>query len=70
MVTVAITMEITPPEKFSFDPTKWLAWKQRFERFRIASDLNTKSEERQVAMLVYAMGDKAEDIHRLNLAQN
>jgi hypothetical protein len=55
-------MEITPPEKFNFDASKWPAWKQRFERFRIASDLSTKSGERQVAMLVYAMGEKAEDI--------
>ena len=33
-------MEIAPPEKFSFYATKWLAWKQRFERFRVASDLS------------------------------
>ena len=31
-------MEITPSEKFSFDPSKWIAWKQRFERFRTAMD--------------------------------
>ena len=34
-------MEITPPEKFSFDSSKWIAWKQKFERFRTASDLTS-----------------------------
>ena len=55
-------MEIALPTKFFFDTTKWLAWKQNFKRFRIASDLCNKTSERQVAMLVYAMGEKAEDI--------
>ena len=55
-------MEITPPEKFSFDPSKWIAWKQRFERFRTASDLTSKAGERQVAILLYSMGEKSEDI--------
>ena len=54
-------MEITPPEKFSFDPSKWIAWKQRFERFRTAFDLTSKAEERQVATLLYSMGEKSED---------
>ena len=44
-------MEITPPENFSFDPSKWIAWKQRFERIRTASDLTSKARERQVARL-------------------
>ncbi len=55
-------MEISPPEKFSFEIENWGAWKQRFQRFRAASDLATKSEERQIAMLLYAMGERAEDI--------
>ena len=55
-------MEIAPQEKFSFDASKWLAWKQRYEHFRVASDPCNKAGERQVAMLVYAMGEKAEDI--------
>ena len=49
-------MEITPPEKFSFDPSKWIVWKQRFERFRTQSDLTNKAGERQLAMLLYLMG--------------
>ena len=55
-------MEITPPEKFSFDTYKWNAWKQRFERFRTASDLTSKAGERQVSMLPYSMGEKSEEI--------
>ena len=55
-------MDIALPDKFSFDAAKWLAWKQRFERFRAASDLCNKAGERKVAMLAYAMGEKAEDI--------
>ena len=55
------TMEIVLPEKFSFHATKWLAWEQRSERFRVASDLCSKTVERRVAMLTYAMGEKAEE---------
>ena len=35
---------------------------RRFERFRQASGLTEKSEESQVNMLIYSMGDKADDI--------
>ena len=45
-------------------PEEWPRWIKRFERFRQASELATKSEERQVNTLVYSMGDKAEDILR------
>ena len=55
-------MEIAPPEKLSFDAIKWLAWKQRFERFWVASDLCNKTSDRQVAMLIYAIGENAEGI--------
>ena len=56
------TIEIVPTEKFSFNTIKWLAWKKRFERFRVALDLCNKTGERQVAMLIYAMNENAEDI--------
>ena len=55
-------MEITPPKIFSFGPSKGIAWKQRFERFRTASDLTCKAGKRQVAMLLYSIGEKSEDI--------
>ena len=64
-------MEIPCPEKFDFVATKWPAWKQRFMRFRQASDLVSKSEERQLNMLIYCMGDKSEDIFQsFNLADD
>jgi transposase InsO family protein len=55
-------MEIQAPENFSFEAAKWLAWKQRFQRFRAASDLGSKPQERQVAMLLYSIGARSEDI--------
>ena len=35
-----------------------------FERFRNATDLDEKSEQKQVSSLVYSMGKEAEDILR------
>ena len=35
---------------------------RRFERFREASNLDEKSEKKQVSSLILAMGDEAEDI--------
>ena len=50
-------------ENFDFaKPDEWPRWIRRFERFRQASDLVSKSEEVQVSTLVYSMGDKAEDL--------
>ncbi len=55
-------MEVPCPVSFDYDAEKWPAWKARFTRFRAASDLSTKSEARQINMLIYCMGEKAEDI--------
>ena len=50
-------------ENFTFaKPEEWPQWIRRFERFRQASDLTSKSQEVQISTLVYSMGDKAEDI--------
>ena len=50
-------------DKFDFaKPEEWPRWIRRFERFKHASDLSSKSEEVQVSTLVYSLGDKAEDI--------
>ena len=56
--------QLTIPDKFSFKPEEWQKWIRRFERFSLASGLNTKPQEEQVNALVYAMGDKADDILR------
>ena len=56
------TFQVTPPKRFSFKPEEWSKWIRRFERFRLASELNKKDEESHVNTLIYSMGDEAEDI--------
>ena len=52
-----------PPERFTFSkPEGWPSWIKRFERYRSASSLDVKEEERQVSSLIYSMGEEAEDI--------
>ena len=47
---------------FTFKFEEWENWLRRFERFRQATGLASKSEETQINILIYSMGDKAEDI--------
>jgi len=57
------TFPISPPESFNFlSPQDWPKWIRHFERFRIRSGLHAKSEENQINVLIYIMGDKADDI--------
>ena len=52
-----------PPEGFNFSkPEGWPSWIRRFENYRIASKLDLEDEKRQVSSLLYAMGEKADDI--------
>jgi len=54
---------ISLPENFDFsDFANWPNWIRRFDRFQVAAGLDIKEEEYQVNSLVYAMGDKADDI--------
>ena len=54
---------ITPPGAFTFSqPDNWSRWIRRFERFRQASGLQSKSQESQINTLIYTMGDQADDI--------
>ena len=54
-----------PPESFNFrKPDEWPHWRKRFKQFRIASGLVEEAEERQVNMLLYCLGDDAEDVLR------
>lgn len=56
--TPTATFTIQPPEPFDFTkPQEWERWIRRFDRFRLASNLNATSEENQVNTLVYCMGD-------------
>ena len=43
-------------------PNEWPTWIRRFERYRLASDLDGKPDAMQVNALVYAMSDEADDI--------
>ena len=44
---------------FSKAQDSWSEWKRRFERYRSASGLSDKPQQRQVDTLVYIMGEKA-----------
>ena len=56
------TFTVAPPEKFSFKPNGWPKWLQRWERFRIASELGKTLEDTQIATLIYSMGEDADEI--------
>ena len=56
------TFQVTPLERFSFKPKEWSKWIRRFDCFRLASELNKKDEESQVDLLIYSMGDEADNI--------
>ena len=56
------TYQVTPPSKFSFKAVDWTRWIRRFERFRMATELDKKDEGKQVNTLIYTMGDEADDI--------
>ena len=57
------SFRIQLPEKFDISrQEEWPKWSRRFERFRQASGLLKEEEESQINMLIYAMGDQADDI--------
>ena len=50
-------------EQFNFTkPEEWPQWIRRYEHFRQASGVSSKSEQSQVNILIYSMGLKADDI--------
>lgn len=57
--------KLTPPEQFDFSKLEaWPDWKQRFARYRVASQLTEDDETVQVNALIYSMGVEAEHIFR------
>ena len=53
------------PEKFASASRPglselWPAWKKRFQRYRVASGLGSRSNPEQVSALLYAMGEIVE----------
>lgn len=55
--------KFNPPANFPFDKlTEWSDWRQRFERYRLATTLNKDDGEVQVSCLINAIGNEAENI--------
>ena len=55
--------QMPPPKNFSFSiAEEWPKWFRWFQGCCKASGLTDKSSENQVIMLVYTMGDAADDI--------
>ena len=53
------------PEKLeSKKPETWKAWIERFEFYRVASELHKKDDVVQVSTLIYAMGGNAHEISK------
>ena len=60
-----MAFQVIQPEPFVFaPPEEWPKWIRRFERFRVATGLETKSEENQISTLICCIGDDADDILR------
>lgn len=54
-----------PPDNFTFDKAgEWPSWWQRFVRYRTAAELTEEDGTIQVIMLIYAMGNDAENIYK------
>ena len=54
------TTQLQPPNPFDFKHQQ--KWKRRFEQYRHASGLASRSEQRQVSTLLYCLGEQAEDV--------
>ncbi|UYV81734.1 hypothetical protein LAZ67_20002154 [Cordylochernes scorpioides] len=68
-LTLAVADAVHCPCEFALAETKcsrhkqeWITWERRFECYRIATGLNAKDESEQVNMLIYLLGDEADDI--------
>lgn len=56
-------MNLQPPEAFDFfHPSTWSTWRQRFERFRIASKFHLENEPIQISAIIYCMGKEVENV--------
>lgn len=54
-----------PPESFDFSrPEQWPEWRQRFQRYRVATKLNLEDGEVQVCTLLYSLGKEAEQVYK------
>lgn len=56
-------LHLRPPEPFNFKaPDSWTRWRQRFEQYRVASDLAEDSNAKQISTLLYYLGEEAESV--------
>lgn len=56
--------KFSPPEGFNFQKAAaWPDWRQRFQRYRIATGLDKDAQNVQTNTLLYAMGPEAEHIY-------
>ena len=64
--------QLKPPGPLTITkPKEWPKWLRRFERFRVLSGLSEKSEETQVSLLIYTMGDTTDEImHSFRLSED
>ena len=63
MVAAVTKMAFKPPENFDCSkPEQWPAWRQRFLRYRTASELSKNTVDVQTSALIYSMGPTAEQI--------
>ena len=62
-IYMATNSTIPLPKPFEFArPEEWPRWIKRFERYRVVTELNKKDGPTQVSTLIYAKGEKAEDV--------
>src|SRR5436190_7185319 len=56
-------VSVSLPGQFDYSqPNQWPMWMRRFERFRVASDLESKPSAKQVNMLLYCLGEEGENL--------
>lgn len=60
---VAILPNVQTSAEFQFEkPEAWLLWLKRFERYISVANLKDRSEKEKIDLLLYTMGEKAEEI--------
>ena len=56
-------MSFKAPQEFDFSmPGNWPAWRDRWQRFKLAAKLHKETQEVQVSALIYSMGPTAEHL--------
>ena len=64
-----MTEFVKPPGPFSFEepnaPQRWARWEKQFNTYFGAAELSEKSQDVQVARLLNAAGEEAQEIHEL-----